>query len=199
MGGDDFQASVARDVRNVLRQARSELADLARDAGDLCPADVGARLLAPPPVVMAALPEPSAANDFSSDRTQGPSGGTADHPSEQMPTPGPAAQLATHWRALVIVLVAVAVAATVSVSVRSSARSEAVLAAPGAAESATKAAVAATNSSTASIDASEKAGAGMLSLSLEVRRPAWLQLNVDGEADRGRTYQPGESRTIQAT
>jgi hypothetical protein len=50
----------------------------------------------------------------------------------------------------------------------------------------------------ASIDASEKAGSGMVSLSLEVRRPAWLQLNVDGEADLGRTYQPGESRTIQA-
>jgi Domain of unknown function (DUF4115) len=51
----------------------------------------------------------------------------------------------------------------------------------------------------ASIDASEKPGSGMLSLSLEVRRPAWLRVNVDGEADLGRTYQQGERRTIQAT
>src|SRR6187549_1615004 len=57
IGGDDFQASVARDVRDVLRHARSELSDVARGAGDLCPADVGARLLAPSPGVMAALPD----------------------------------------------------------------------------------------------------------------------------------------------
>ena len=69
---------------------------------------------------------------------------------------------------------------------------------PGAAESATKGAVAAPNASTASIDASEKAGSGTKPHSLEVRRPAWLRLNVDGEADLGRTYQQGETRTIQA-
>ena len=48
IGGDDFQASVARDVRNVLRDARSELSDLARDAGEPVPRQKGPRLLAPP-------------------------------------------------------------------------------------------------------------------------------------------------------
>jgi len=200
IGGDDFQASVARDVRNVLRHARSELSDVARSAGDLCPAEVGARLLAPSPGVMAALPESPDAHDFSSDRTQGPSGGSADDSSDQVPTPGPAAQFAAHWRGVVTVLVAVAVVATGIVSLRSP-RSEAVAAAPepAAAEPASKGPVVAPNASTASIDPSEQAGSGMLSLSLEVRRPVWLRLNVDGEADLGRTYQPGESRTIQAT
>jgi hypothetical protein len=201
IGDDDFQGSVARDVRNVLRDARSELSDIARDAGDLCTVNGGTRLLAPPTVVTAALPEPSIAPAFSSDRTQGPSGDTADDSSEQVPAPGPVAQLAAHWRAVAMVLVAVAVVATVFVSVRSSPGSEAVVATPEpeAAESATKGAAPAPNASMASNDPSEKPGSGMLSLSLEVQRPSWLRINVDGEADLGRTYQQGESRTIQAT
>ena len=47
VGGDDFQVSVARDVRNVLRDARSELADLSKDAANLWPAGEEPRLLAP--------------------------------------------------------------------------------------------------------------------------------------------------------
>src|SRR5436190_3637662 len=49
------------------------------------------------------------------------------------------------------------------------------------------------------IDVAQEPRSDMLSLSLEVRRPAWLRINVDGEADLGRTYQQGESRRIQAT
>ena len=199
-GGDDFQVSVARDVRNVLRDARSELSDLARDAGDLYPGGTGTRLLTPPTVEMASLSEPHASHDVSSDSTEGPSGGAAEDSSEQVPASGPTALFAARWR-VAIVLVAVAVVATVLVSVRSSPRSEAVVRTPepGAAEAATKGAAPVPNASMASIDASEKPDSAMLSLSLEVRRPAWLRIDVDGEADLGRTYQQGESRTIQAT
>jgi hypothetical protein len=199
--GDDFQALVSRDVRNVLRDARSELSDLVKDAGDLCPGGGETRLLASPTIVMTALPEPSAAQDFSFDRTQEPIDGAAGDWSEQEGAPGPAAQLAAHWRVVAIVLVAVAVVGAVIVSMRSSPRSEAVMATPepGAAESVTQGAAAAPNASMASIDTSEKADSGLLSLSLEVRRPAWLRINVDGQADLGRTYQLGERRTIQAT
>jgi hypothetical protein len=197
IGGDDFQVSVARDVRNVLRDARSELANLSEEAASLWPVGEEPRRLAPT-VAMAPLPEPAAADDFKSAPTHEASSRAADDSSEQAPAPGPAAQLAAHWRVVAIVLVAVAVVATMIVSVRSSPRSEAVVTTPerGSAESATKAAAPAPN---ASIDLSEKPGSGMLSLSLEVRRPAWLRINVDGEADLGRTYQQGERRTIQAT
>ena len=199
-GGDDFQMSVARDVRNVLRDARSDLSDLARDAGDLYPGGTGTRLLTPPTVEMASLSEPHASHDVSSDPPEGQSGGAAEDSSEQVPASGPTAQFAARWR-VAIVLVAVAVVATVIVSVRSSPRNEAVVGTPepGAAEAATKGAAPAPNASMASIDASEKPDSAMLSLSLEVRRPAWLRIDVDGEADLGRTYQQGESRTIQAT
>ena len=89
IGGDDFQVSVARDVRNVLRDARSDLSDLARDAGDLYPGGTGTRLLTPPTVEMASLPEPHASHDVSSDSTEGPSGSAADDSSEQVPASGP--------------------------------------------------------------------------------------------------------------
>lgn len=201
IGADDFQVSVARDVRNVLRDARSELSDLARDAGDLYPGDTGTRLLTPPTVEMTSLSKPYSSLDVSTDSTRGPSGGAADDSNEQVPAPVPTAQFAAHWRVVAIVLMAVAVVATVIVSVRSSPRREAVVATPEpvAAGSATKGAAPAPNASMPSIDASEKPGSGMLSLSLEVRRPAWLRIDVDGEADLGRTYLQGESRTIQAT
>ena len=200
IGSDDFQMAVARDVRTVLRDARSESSDLAADGGDLCSGDGETGLLTPLTVRVAALPEPSAAHDFSSDRTQEPSGDTVDDPGEQVPAPGPVAQFAAHWRVVTIVFVAVAVVATVIISVRSS-PNEAVVPTPepGAAESATNDTTPAQNGPMASIDASEKPESGVLSLSLEVRRPAWLRIDVDGEVDLGRIYQQGESRRVQAT
>ena len=76
-GGDDFQVSVARDVRNVLRDARSELANLSEDAANLWPAGEEPRLLAPT-VAMAPLPEPAAADDFWSASTHEASSRAAD-------------------------------------------------------------------------------------------------------------------------
>ncbi len=200
IGGDDFQVSVARDVRNVLREARSELANLSEDAANLWPAGEEPRLLAPT-VAMAPLPKAAAADDFWSAPTHEESSGAADHSSEQVPAPSTAAQLAAHWRVVAIVLAAVAVVATMIVSLRSSPESEAAVTTsqPVSAESATTAAAPAPNASMAPVEVSEKPGSGMLSLSLEVRRPSWLRINVDGEADLGRTYQQGERRTIRAT
>src|SRR5262245_15382292 len=83
IGSDDFQMAVARDIRNVLRDAGSEMSSLTTDAGDQFPGGVQTGLLAPPTMVVAALPEPSAAHDISSERTSGPSGGTAGDPGEQ--------------------------------------------------------------------------------------------------------------------
>jgi hypothetical protein len=36
----------------------------------------------------------------------------------------------------------------------------------------------------------------MLSVKVDVRRPAWIRTTIDGRADVGRVFQPGESRTI---
>ena len=157
LGGDDFQVAVARDIRTVLRDAQSELSDLATDAGNRSATGSGTAIPAPP-VVMAALPEPSVAHEFFFNRTQGPSDGTAEDPSEQVPAAGPTAQLAAHWRVATVVLVVVAVVATVIASLRSLPKIEAVTATPEpvAAESAIKVTTPNPNAALATIDASEK-------------------------------------------
>ena len=96
--GDDFQVSAARDVRDVLRDARSELADLSKGAGNPGPAAEEPRLLAPA-VAMAPLPEPAAADDVLSAPTHEESRGAADDYREQESATGAAEQfVVVRWR-----------------------------------------------------------------------------------------------------
>ena len=95
---DDFQVSAARDVRDVLRDARSELADLSKEAVNLWPSAEEPRLLAPAAVIEPA-PEPATASDVSLPSTLEQSGGAADGPSEPEPASSPAEQfVVVRWR-----------------------------------------------------------------------------------------------------
>ena len=150
--GDDFQLSAARDVRDVLRDARSELDDLSKEAVTSWPTGEEPRLL-PPAAAMAPLPEPAAAiaplpnptavDEVSSAPIHDESGGDADASREQLPASGPSAQfvvrwrtaeisatdaaerLFTHWRIAVIVLAVLAIVAMAIAALRPSSRTEA--------------------------------------------------------------------------
>jgi hypothetical protein len=227
--GDDFQVSAARDVRDVLRDARSELADLSKGAGNLGPAAEEPRLLAPA-VAMAPPPEPAAADDVSSVPTHEESRGAADDSREpesaigaaeqfvvvrwrsaQVPESGLAERLLEHWRIAAVAAAILVVVALAIVALRPSSRTDAdvttsrpdpagaVTQGPATQGPVTEAAATAGDASVAAFDASKKTGSEMLSLALEVRRPVWLRINADDDVDSGRMYQQGERRTIQAT
>ena len=227
--GDDFQVSAARDVRDVLRDARSELADLSKGAGNLGPAAEEPRLLAPA-VAMAPVPAPAAPDDVSSAPTHEESRGAADDYREpesatgaaeqfvvvrwrsaQVPASGLAERLLEHWRIAAVAAAILVVVALVIVALRPSSRTDAdvtgsrpdpagaVTQGPATQAPVTEAAATAGDASVATLDASKKTGSDMLSLTLEVRRPVWLRINADDGVDSGRMYQQGERRTIQAT
>ena len=202
MGGDDFQVSVARDVRNVLRDARSELASLSDNAANLRPAGEEPRLLAPS-VATEPRPEPAAADDFWSAPTHEASSRAADDSSEELPATL-AEQFIAHWRIAAVAFVILVVVATAIMALRPSPGSTgSITQVPTLQGSATQgpptnAAATGANGSLA-LDASARAGSEVLSLTLELRRSVWLRINADGAVDPGRTYQQGDRRTIQAT
>jgi hypothetical protein len=175
--GEDFQPSAARDVRNVLRDARSELQDLSRDV---------------------VSPLPAGEEAFSD------SSGAADDAREQLPATVPAGHSALYWRTAVALVMLVFVA-TAIVALRRSPGNEPAVATSEAASSEpttdgqmTPAPATRPNASVAASETSGTGGSETLSMTLEIRRPVWVRMNVDGGVDPGRTYQPGERRTVRA-
>jgi hypothetical protein len=207
---DDFQVSAARDVRDVLRDARSELADLSKEAVNLWPA--GEQPLLPAAAVSVAVPpEPAAADDVASTPAYEERESFTHDLSEQAPANGPAEQfvvvrwrsaqvpattlverIQANWRIAAVALAILAVVVIAILALRPSSRTEAAVTpsrpdsvepttqGPATQEPSTQAAATAGNASAAAIGASERVGSGLLSLALEVRRPVWLRINTDG-------------------
>jgi hypothetical protein len=94
---DDFQLAAARDVRGVLRDARSELLDVSRDAANPWLA-------------------------WEEARRQENGDGAAGGAREEVPAPGLAEKLIAHWRTAAVAFVILAVGATAIVALRPSLR-----------------------------------------------------------------------------
>ncbi|HEU4887029.1 MAG TPA: hypothetical protein VFV49_04020, partial [Thermoanaerobaculia bacterium] len=190
IGGGDSQLSPARDVRNLLRDARSELLNLSRDPANLGPAGEEPQRLAPAVAIAPPL-ESAAAGDFWSPGTHQESSDGAEDFREEVSATGLTEQFVKYWRPAVA-LVILAVVATAIVALRPSSkateadlkvRTAAALttssagaagstpSGPAAEAPVTRAAATAPNASRAAVDASGTAGSEMLSLILEVRRP----------------------------
>jgi hypothetical protein len=206
--GGEFQLSAARDVRGVLREARSDLLTLSRDAANFWPAPDEVQLPASA-VEAVPIPEPAAAEDVSAFSRQA-NDGDADSYRAEAPITSLAEKLIAHWRPAAVVLVVVALVVTLIVAMRASSTTDPAVTAPQpeAARStasaqppeppAARAAASPSNASSGASSAVATAGSEALSLALEVKRPVWLRINADGGEDAGRTYQEGERRTIQA-
>ena len=113
--GDQFQLSAAREVRGVLRDARTELNTLSRDATNFWPSENEARLPAPA-VAMVPLLDLDAAHDFSSTSTPRDNvGDIGENRGESLAT-NLAERLLAHWRIGAVALVILALVVTAIVT-----------------------------------------------------------------------------------
>ena len=121
--GDEFQLSAAREVRGVLRDARTELNTLSRDATNFWPSENEVRLPAPT-VAMAPLPELDAAGHFPSTSTPRINVGHVDENRGESLAASLAERLVVHWRIAAVALAILALVVTAIVTRSPSARTE---------------------------------------------------------------------------
>jgi hypothetical protein len=208
-----------RDVREVLLEAQSELVALAEEARDLRVRIARQHSLGPPinrnaphefptlvtsvataeePVVPIAVPEPVAmesepAPSLSAPEPAGLHGVSVEYT--------PLASTPRIWAAIAAAVAFAAVGTVVFFA--SGGRGRA--ASPAAPESLRSERAEARDVATPPPPAAAAAPAALqqrdpslLSLAIEVRRPAWIRTTIDGRADEGRVFKVGENRTVTA-